>query len=154
MESRDQYLADHNDPPYGAIRFINQLPSSSKVFFVGSGQSYYVTTEHVADVNHANWGHLVYRHGRRPDQLLQALLSQGYTHVYYSDRDFAWELSFDSSGALARDLALFDGFTARCARAVYDAGEDGQVYALAEACRGAGTGRKWEHRIMFLASSR
>ncbi|MGC9336470.1 MAG: ArnT family glycosyltransferase, partial [Anaerolineae bacterium] len=69
VESREEYLIDHNDPPYRAIRFINQLPPGSKVFFVGNGQSYYVTTEHVADVTHANWGRLIYRHGERPEQL-------------------------------------------------------------------------------------
>jgi hypothetical protein len=64
------------------------------------------------------------------------LLSQEFTHVYYSDSEFAWELNFDSDGEMARDLALFQDFTALCARTVYDAGEDGQVYVLSEACGG------------------
>ena len=135
MESREEYLADHNNPPYRAIRFINQLPSDSKVFFMGNGQSYYVTTEHLADVNHANWGHLVYSYGEQPDELLQALLSRGFTHLYYSGYDFTWQMTFDSSGEIARELALFETFTTHCARIVYDAGEDGQVYALSETCR-------------------
>jgi hypothetical protein len=144
MESREEYLADHNDPPYKAIRFINQLPTSSKVFFVGSGQSYYVTTEHEADVNHANWGHLVHRHGPEPPELLRALLSQGFTHVYFSGPDFAWQLNFDSGGEIAGRVTLFKDFTARCAYVVYDAGEDGQVYALSEACKEVGPERDSE----------
>jgi hypothetical protein len=140
MESREEYLVEHNDPPYRAIRFINQLPPSTKVFFVGSGQSYYVTTEHVADVNHANWGHLVYRYGEQPDELLRALHSRGFTHVYYSGYDFAWQLNFDSGGEIARELALLEEFTARCACIVYDAGGNGQVHALLETCRESGAG--------------
>jgi 4-amino-4-deoxy-L-arabinose transferase-like glycosyltransferase len=63
LESREHYLAEHNQPPYQAIRFINGLPPGSRVFFVGNGQRYYVTVDHVADVSHGNWGHLVYQWG-------------------------------------------------------------------------------------------
>jgi hypothetical protein len=130
LEDREDYLADHNHPPYRAIRFINQLPSGSRVFFVGNGQSYYVTTDHVADVNHDNWGHLLYQCGEEFAHIRQALMVRGITHVYYSGYDFAWQLNFDFGGQLARELALFDQFAARCARLVYDEGENGQVYEL------------------------
>jgi len=136
MESREDYLAEHNHPPYRAIRFINQLPSGSRVLFVGNGQSYYVTTDHVADVNHANWGHLVYQWGEEPARLHQALVAQGITHIYYSGYDFTWQLHFDFEGKLARELALFDQFAARCVRLVYDERENGQVYALSDRCGG------------------
>ena len=135
LESREEYLADHNDPPYQVIRFINQLPAGSRFFFVGNGQSYYVTTDHVADVNHDNWGHLAYLWGEEPHQLHQALLTQGMTHVYYSGYDFAWQLNFDFEGRLARELTVFDEFAARCAQLIYDEGKEGQVYALLDQCR-------------------
>jgi hypothetical protein len=147
VESREEYLIDHNDPPYRAIRFINRLPPGSKVFFVGSGQSYYVTTEHVADVTHANWGHLIYRHGERPEQLHRALLSQGFTHILYSGYDFEWHLNFDADGRIARELALFEEFTAHCTRVVYDAGEDVEVYALSNACESGALLDRWLHTI-------
>jgi hypothetical protein len=134
LESYEEYLVDHNDPPYRAIRFINQLPSDSQVFFVGNGQSYYVTAEHLADVNHANWGHLIYRYGEEPEQLRQALVSQGFTHIFYSGYDFEWQLKFDAEGEVAEELALFDRFADRCARLIYDEGEDGQVYKLLSQC--------------------
>jgi hypothetical protein len=136
LESYEEYLVDHNDPPYRAIRFINQLPSDSQVFFVGNGQSYYVTTEHLADVNHANWGHLIYRYGEEPEQLRQALVSQGFTHIFYSGYDFEWQLNFDAEGEVAEELALFDRFADRCARLIYDEGEAGQVYKLLAQCEG------------------
>ena len=135
LESREDYLAEHNDPPYRTIRFINQLPSGSRVFFAGNGQSYYVTTDHVADVNHDNWGHLIYRWGEEPARLHQALAAQGITHIYYSGYDFAWQLNFDFDGRLARELASFDQFAERCARLVYDERENGQVYELLARCR-------------------
>jgi len=135
LESREDYLAEHNHPPYRAICFINQLPPGSRVFFVGNGQSYYVTTDHVADVNHDNWGHLVYQWGEDPARLHQALVTQGITHIYYSGYDFTWQLHFDSEGQLARELTLFDQFAARCLRMLYDEGESGQVYALLDRCR-------------------
>lgn len=134
LESREDYLIEHNHPPYRAIDFINQLPDDSRVLFSGNGQSYYVTADHVADVNHSNWGHLVYQWGENPVQLHQALVAQGITHIYHSGYDFAWQLNFDFEGQLARELALFDQFTARCATLVYDEGENGQVYALLEQC--------------------
>jgi hypothetical protein len=134
LESRKEYLLDHNNPPYGAIHFINQLPSESKVFFVGNGQSYYVNTEHMADVNHANWGHLIYRYGERPEQLHQALISQGFTHIFYSGYDFEWQLEFDAEGQIAEELTLFDQFVENCARLTYDAGENSQIYTLQERC--------------------
>jgi hypothetical protein len=134
LESREEYLAEHNQPPCQAVRFINRLPASSRVFFIGNGQSYYVTTDHVADVSHSNWGHLVYQWGEEPAQLHQALVAQGVTHVYYSGYDFAWRLNFDFEGQLTRELALFDQFAARCARVIYDGGEEGQVFALLERC--------------------
>lgn len=134
LESHEEYLLDHNNPPYGAIHFINQLPPESKVFFVGNGQSYYVNTEHVADVNHANWGHLVYRYGERPEQLHQVLISQGFTHIFYSGYDFEWQLEFDAEGQIAKELALFDQFAERCTHLAYDAGENGQIYTLQERC--------------------
>jgi hypothetical protein len=135
LESYEEYLVDHNDPPYRAIRFINQLPSDSKVFFVGNGQSYYVTTEHLVDVNHANWGHLIYLYGEEPEQLRQALVSQGFTHIFYSGYDFEWQLKFDAEGEVAEELALFDRFADRCARLIYDEGEAGQVYKLLSQCK-------------------
>jgi len=135
LESREDYLAEHNHPPYRLIRFINRLPSGSRVFFSGNGQSYYVTTDHIADVNHSNWGHLVYQWGEEPSRLHQALVAQGITHVYYSGYDFAWQLNFDFDGQLARELVPFDPFVARCARLIYDDGENGQVYALLDRCR-------------------
>ncbi len=135
LESREDYLAEHNQPPYRVIRFINRLPAGSRVFFVGNGQSYYVTTYHVADVNHDNWGHLVYQWGEEPARLHQALVDQGITHVYYSGYDFTWQLNFDFEGQMARELALFDQFAARCATLVYDEGENGQVYVLLDRCR-------------------
>lgn len=55
-------------------------------------------------------------------------------HVPLIGYDFVWQLNFDFEGQLARELALFDQFTARCARLVYDEGENGQVYALLERC--------------------
>lgn len=133
-ESVENYLAEHDDPPYRAIRFINQLPPSSRVLFSGNGQSYYVTTDHVADVNHSNWGHLVYEWGDEPEQIRRALAAQGFTHIFYSEYDFIWQLNFDSEGQLAREMAAFDEFAAHCATLVYDAGENGQVYALSERC--------------------
>ncbi len=134
LESRDEYLSEHNHPPYRVIRFINHLPPGSRVFFVGSGQSYYVTTSHVSDVNHDNWGRLIYLWGEDLSQLYQALVAQGISHVYYSGYDFTWQLNFDFDGHLARELAVFDQFAARCMRLVYDEGEDGQVYQLLERC--------------------
>jgi hypothetical protein len=147
VESREEYLVDHNDPPYRAIRFINRLPPDSKVFFVGGGQSYYVTTDHVADIAHANWGHLVYRHGERPEQLHRVLLSQGFTHILYSGYDFEWHLNFDNDGHIAQELDLFEEFTARCARLVYSAGEDVEVYALSDACEPDPLLDRWLHTI-------
>ncbi|RLC90809.1 MAG: hypothetical protein DRI77_14540, partial [Chloroflexi bacterium] len=135
LESREEYLAEHNDPPYRAIRFINQFPPGSRVLFSGNGQSYYVTTDHVADVNHSNWGHLVYQWGDEPEQIRRALAAQGFTHIFYSGYDFTWQLNFDFDGSLARELTVFDEFAARCATLVYDEGEDGQVYALLDQCR-------------------
>ena len=135
LESREDYLAEYNHPPYRVIRFINQLPSGSRVLFSGNGQSYYATTDHVADVNHSNWGHLVYRWGENPVGIHRALVAQGITHVYYSGYDFVWQLHFDFEGQLARELASFDQFAARCARLVYDEGKNGQVYALLEQCK-------------------
>ena len=135
LESREEYLAEHNDPPYRAIRFINQFPPGSRVLFSGNGQSYYVTTDHVADVNHSNWGHLVYQWGDEPEQIRRALAAQGFTHIFYSGYDFTWQLNFDFDGSLARELTVFDEFAARCATLVYDEGEDGQVYALLGRCR-------------------
>jgi len=135
LESREGNLVEHNHPPYRAIRFINELPSGSRVFFVGNGQSYYATTDHIADVNHSNWGHLVYRWGEEPTRLHQALVAQGITHVYYSGYDFTWQLNFDFDGQLVRELAPFDSFAAHCARLIYDDGENGQVYALLDRCR-------------------
>jgi len=134
LEGCEQYLAEHNDPPYQAISFINQLPAGSRVLFSGNGQSYYVTTDHVTDVNHSNWGHLVYEWGEEPEQIRQALETQGITHIYYSGYDFVWQLHFDFEGQLARELAVLDEFAARCAQLIYDAGEEGQVYALLEQC--------------------
>jgi hypothetical protein len=135
LESRKEYLLDHNNPPYGAIHFINQLPSESKVFFVGNGQSYYVNTEHMADVNHANWGHLIYRYGESPEQLHQALISQGFTHIFYSGYDFEWQLEFDTEGHIAKELTLFDKFIDRCAHLVYDEGKNEQLYKLLSQCK-------------------
>jgi len=135
LESREDYLAEYNHPPYRVIRFINQLPSGSRVLFSGNGQSYYATTDHVADVNHSNWGYLVYRWGENPVGIHRALVAQGITHVYYSGYDFVWQLHFDFEGQLARELASFDQFAARCARLVYDEGKNGQVYALLEQCK-------------------
>ena len=135
LESRDDYLAEHNQPPYQAIRFINQLPADSRIFFIGNGQSYYVTADHVADVSHGNWGHLVYLWGEEPDHLHEALKAQGITHIYYSGYDLAWRLNFDFEGGLAHELALFEQFAARCADVIYDHGEDGQVFALLEECK-------------------
>jgi hypothetical protein len=62
-------------------------------------------------------------------------VAQGITHVYYSGYDFAWQLNFDFDGQLARELVPFDPFVARCARLIYDDGENGQVYALLDRCR-------------------
>lgn len=141
LESREEYLADHNDPPYRAIRFINHLSNDSAdkrnplVLFVGNGQSYYVTTDHVADINHSNWGHLVYEWGEEPAHIRRALAAEGITHIFYSGYDFVWQLNFDFEGQLARELAVFDEFAARCAQLIYDEGEDGQVYALLDQCR-------------------
>jgi hypothetical protein len=134
LESREEYLSKHNSPPYRAIRFINQLSPGNKVLFIGNGQNYYVTIDHVADVSHGNWGHLVYQWGEEPSQLHQALVAQGITHIYYSGYDFAWRLNFDFEGGLAHELALFDQFAAQCAYLVYDEGENGQVYGLSERC--------------------
>jgi len=135
LESREEYLAERNDPPYRAISFINQLPPGSRVLFSGNGQSYYVTTDHVADVNHSNWGHLVYQWGENPAHIQRALAAEGITHIFYSGYDFVWQLNFDLEGQLARELAVFDEFAARCATLVYDEGEEGQVYALLDQCR-------------------
>jgi len=135
LESCEDYLAEHNHPPYRVIRFINDLPTGSKVLFAGNGQSYYVTTNHIADVNHSNWGHLIYKYGEDPTRLYQALGDQGVTHIYYSGYDFAWQLNFDFDGRLAKELELFDQFSARCARLIYDEGENGQVYALLDGCK-------------------
>jgi hypothetical protein len=134
LESREHYLAEHNQPPYQAIRFINDLPPGSRVFFVGNGQGYYVTVGHVADVSHGNWGHLVYQWGEEPSRLHEALVAQEITHVYFSGYDFAWRLHFDYEGRLSHELALLESFTARCARPVYDEGDAGQVFALLEQC--------------------
>jgi hypothetical protein len=134
LERVEDYLAEHGDPPYKAIHFINQLPSDSLVFFVGNGQSYYVTVDHVVDVNHDNWGHLIYLRGKEPAQLHRALMTQGVTHVYYSGYDFVWQQNFDYNGHLTQELALFDLFAARCGRMIYDDGENGQVFALLEQC--------------------
>ena len=134
LEDREEYLAEHNHPPFQVIRFINQLPADSRVLFSGNGQSYYVTTDHVADVNHSNWGHLVYEWGEEPEHIRQALETQSITHIYHSGYDFVWQLHFDLEGQLARELAAFDEFAARCATLVYDDGENGQVYALLERC--------------------
>jgi 4-amino-4-deoxy-L-arabinose transferase-like glycosyltransferase len=134
LERVEDYLVEHNHPPYKAIQFINHLPSDSRVLFVGNGQSYYATVDHVADVNHDNWGHLIYLWGEEPFQLHRALMAQGITHIYYSDYDFVWQRNFDFDGHLAHELALFDLFAARCARLTYDDGENGQVFALLEQC--------------------
>lgn len=130
MESREAYLADENDPPYRAIRFINQLPPESKVLFVGNGQSYYVTTDHVADVNHANWGHLLYRYDGELEVLHRALVAQGFTHIFYSRYDFDWQLNFDSEGHLAQELALFERFVDWYADLVYSDEAGSRVFAL------------------------
>jgi hypothetical protein len=135
LESREEYLLDHNDPPYRAIRFINRLPSESKVLFVGNGQGYYVKVDHVVDVSHGNWGHLLHQWGSEPEQLRRALAAQGFTHVYYSGYDFEWRLNFDEEGDLAWELSQFDRFAANCTRLVYDQGENGQVYELLERCK-------------------
>lgn len=135
LESQEQYLLDHNDPPYRAIRFINRLPSSSKVLFLGNGQGYYVTTDHVPDITHDNWGHFIYEYGDSSHDLHEALVSEGFTHIFYSGYDFDWHLNFDSDGRLAAELDLFKEFAARCARIRYDRGRDGQVYALSGNCK-------------------
>jgi hypothetical protein len=134
METREQYLSDHN-APYRTIQFINQLPDGSKVLFVGNGQSYYVTTEHVADVNHATWGHLIYQCRDEPEDLLEELLSQGFTHIYYSGYDYAWQLNFDAGGEIARELTAFKEFAAQCTCLIHDRGENGQVFELSLTCR-------------------
>jgi hypothetical protein len=141
LESEEHYLLEHNASAYPAIRFINQLPASSKVFFVGSGQSYYLTpaessAKHLPDVDHDNWGHLVYRQGKEPEQLRRALAAQGFTHVYYSGSDFEWRLNFDFEGTLAEELELFERFAERCTRLVYTDGKPNgdRIFALSERC--------------------
>jgi 4-amino-4-deoxy-L-arabinose transferase-like glycosyltransferase len=134
LESREEYLVEHNQPPYQAIRFINQLTPDSRVFFVGNGQSYYVTVDHVADVSHGNWGHLMYKSGEEPSRLHEALVHRGITHVYYSGYDFAWRLNFDFEGELAHELDVFERFVDQCAVPVYDQGENGQVFVLLGQC--------------------
>jgi hypothetical protein len=134
LETRQEYLAEHNDPPYGTIQFINRLPSQSKTLFIGNGQSYYVTADHLSDISHGNWGRLVHSSGEELDQIHQALASRGFTHIYYSSYDFAWRLNFDAEGELARELGLFDRFVDHCACSVYE-GEAGEVYELLAQCR-------------------
>ncbi len=136
IENRQEYLAEHNDPPYDTIQFINQLPPSSKIFFIGNGQSYYVTANHLTDISHGNWGHLIQLWGENPRRIHQALTSQGFTHIYYSGYDFAWRLNFDTERKLAHELDIFGRFADHCAHLIYDKGEAGQVYKLLAQCEG------------------
>ena len=134
LENREEYLSEHNHPPYQVIRFLNQLPSDSKVLFVGNGQGYYATVDHVADVNHKNWGHLVYEVSDKPVPLHDALTAEGFTHIYYSSYDFAWQLNFDYDGLLARELAVFEHFTAYCTDLVYSDHTGSKVYVILNEC--------------------
>ncbi len=138
LESREEYLSEHNYPAYRVIRFINQLPHDNRVLFVGDGQGYYATVDHVADVNHSNWGHLVYQVGEDPVSLRHALAVNGFTHVYYSGRDFEWQLNFDYDGHLAHEVAVFEQFAVRCTDVVYDEQTGGRVYAILEKCAEGG----------------
>lgn len=134
-EGREHYLREHNQPPYRCIEYINELNPDSRVLFVGNGQSYYATAEVVADVDHGNWGHLVYLWGEDLDQIRAALAADGISHIYYSPYDLAWRLSFDTEGEKRREMELFELFAAGCASPVHDLGEDGVVYELLDRCR-------------------
>lgn len=134
-QSHQDYLSIHDDPPYRTIYFLNSLPPGSKTLFVGNGQSYYATGDHISDVNHSNWGHLIYKRGQDPVDLRQALVEQKITHIFFSAYDFTWQMNFDFGGHLSAELATFEEFASRCTSLVYDQGEEGQVYALLDQCR-------------------
>lgn len=94
----------------------------------------------MSKVQDTKWGKLyfyrslIYLWGENIHLIHESLLSQDFTHIYYSGYDFDWRLNFDTEGDLARELDIFDHFVDRCARLIYDKGDSGQVYELLLQC--------------------
>lgn len=135
IQDREAYLTEYNYPSYSIITYLNRLPEGSSVMFIGNGQSYYTTTEHISDVNHSNWGHMLFQFGEIPSELHQQLLNQNISHIYFSGIDFEWQSNFDFDGHLSKELTVFEEFVNRCALLVFDMKIDGQVFQLLDKCK-------------------
>lgn len=124
--SQTDYLesqhSSYGAPYYAAMVFINRLPESAKVLFLGESRSYYCERDHIATTafdQNPFW--TIVREARSAAEIQTRLKAMGITHVFVNEGELFVESAFPA--VMPRDLVMtekFGEFWARFLKKVFD----------------------------------